>query len=201
MTGPPREVGPQPHRGPLLLWPVVDRCGAPATITMSERRGAHEGRSLIRSGDGSPVVVPSVIDELARRSWTREALCATEGRADQPWVLTTSYGRESARTVVDCFAVCAECPVRTSCLADADQRDAWSVMGVWGGTVMTERTRAVAAARRQDPDASEAEIRDARGHRVGGDVREPVGDLGAHGQPWRLPSAVQAHRRGGVAWT
>ena len=33
-------------------------------------------------------------------------------------------------------------------------------MGIWGGTVTTERTRAVAAARRQDPDATEAEVRE-----------------------------------------
>ena len=33
-------------------------------------------------------------------------------------------------------------------------------MGVWGGSVISERTRAVAAARRQDPDATEAEIRE-----------------------------------------
>lgn len=80
--------------------------------------------------------------------------------ADQSWVLTTSYGRESARTVVECFAVCAACPVRTACLADAVNESSWSVMGVWGGSVMSERTRAVRTARRQDPDATEADIRE-----------------------------------------
>ena len=43
---------------------------------------------------------------------------------------------------------------------DAVSESSWSVLGIWGGSVMNERIRAVKAARRQDPDASEAEIRE-----------------------------------------
>lgn len=47
-------------------------------------------------------------------------------------------------------------------LADAIGERRFPVLGVWGGSVSTERTRAVKSARAQDPDATEAETRELR---------------------------------------
>jgi len=41
-------------------------------------------------------------------------------------------------------AVCRDCPVRVECLTHAlDLQDAgaWTVIGIWGGTTVKERTR------------------------------------------------------------
>lgn len=152
----------------------------------------------------SPVVVPSITDELARRSWTREAACASGAQSDQSWVIATSYGRESALTVVECFAVCAACPVRTSCLADAVNESSWSVMGVWGGSVMSERTRAVKAARRQDPDATEAEIRERAAAELESSFQARLAiweHMARHGAARRGRPPTKRTVAVGVAWT
>ena len=90
--------------------------------------------------------------------------------------------------------------MRTSCLADAISESSWSVMGIWGGTVTTERTRAVRAARAQDRDASEAEVRE----RAAAELESTFQSRLAI---WEHMASSDGGRRGrrtvavGVAWT
>jgi hypothetical protein len=87
----------------------------------------------------------SVSGMLAGRTWTDDAACA--GKPDLNWICSWTAGSEPVATVVACMAVCASCPVRRQCLDDAIGEQRWSVMGVWGGTTMAERTGAVSMAR------------------------------------------------------
>ncbi len=76
---------------------------------------------------------------LGRDDWTREAKCR-QSRPDDLFV----KGAEQHKAKL----VCAGCPVRLQCLAEAlDQRIEW---GVWGG--MTERERRIVL--RQRPNVT-----------------------------------------------
>ena len=85
------------------------------------------------------------LGELEARSWTYAAPCIDH--PDLNWTCGPSRGIESAATVVACLEVCASCPVRPECLDAAISDRAHTMMGVWGGTTMTERTHALALAR------------------------------------------------------
>ena len=67
--------------------------------------------------------------------WADRAACRD---SKLRWIIEPSNGRENAGSVTRCFDVCAECPVRPECLRYALTAE-FSVMGVWGGTTMTER--------------------------------------------------------------
>lgn len=67
--------------------------------------------------------------------WADRAACRDSKRK---WIIEPSNGRENAASVTRLFDVCAECPVRVECLRYALEAE-FSVMGVWGGTVATER--------------------------------------------------------------
>ena len=69
-------------------------------------------------------------------------------------MVSTSDRPEVAR-----FTICATCPGRLPCLLDAVTEQAFNVTGVFGGTLTTERLRAVRQARRRNRDASKSEIR------------------------------------------
>jgi hypothetical protein len=102
----------------------------------------------------------SVLAALSDRPWTLEAACASAPYAELVWVYEPISGREPPRSVVKRFEVCATCPVRTECLTDAIGEQRHTIMGVWGGTAMTERTQAVDTLRTQLPTLTEAEIRE-----------------------------------------
>jgi WhiB family redox-sensing transcriptional regulator len=67
--------------------------------------------------------------------WADKAACRD---SKLKWIVEPSKGRELAGSVTRCLDVCAECPVRVECLRFALEAE-FSVMGVWGGTTMTER--------------------------------------------------------------
>jgi len=67
--------------------------------------------------------------------WADRAACRDSKRK---WILEPSNGRENAGGVTRLFDICAGCPVRRECLRFALTAE-FSVMGVWGGTTMTER--------------------------------------------------------------
>jgi len=77
-----------------------------------------------------------------RIAWRQQAVC----RGLDPDMFVP--GTESDDTVGDAVAVCAGCPVRLDCLAEAlaDPR----IVGVWGGTTTWERRELRADARRRD---------------------------------------------------
>jgi hypothetical protein len=70
--------------------------------------------------------------------WSDRAACAKSPYDSWKWILEPSFGRENAGGVTRCFDVCAECSVRVECLRFAFEAE-FSVMGIWGGTTMTER--------------------------------------------------------------
>jgi WhiB family redox-sensing transcriptional regulator len=67
--------------------------------------------------------------------WASKAACRD---SKLNWIVEPSQGRENPGTVTRCFDVCAQCPVRRECLRFALDAE-FSVMGIWGGTTMTER--------------------------------------------------------------
>jgi hypothetical protein len=78
----------------------------------------------------------NVLQAMAKAMpWAPQAACR-ESKLN--WIVEPSQGRENPGTVVRLFDVCADCPVRVECLRYALEAE-FSVMGVWGGSTMTER--------------------------------------------------------------
>jgi hypothetical protein len=97
----------------------------------------------IRLTAQEPDVVPSFVEMLASRTWTHRAACAQPPHDGLRWVFQLASGTEPPKGVVARFEICATCEVRRECLDDAIGERRWSVMGVFGGTTMTERSHAV----------------------------------------------------------
>jgi hypothetical protein len=79
-------------------------------------------------------------------TWRDQALCVEY--PDLTWVMTHTFGEERANQVVATMEVCASCPVRVECLTDTIIETRYTVDGMFGGTTMTERSRAVNDRRR-----------------------------------------------------
>lgn len=79
--------------------------------------------------------------------WTARAACGT-GRVSPDSLFVEGSAQREARLV------CATCPVRLDCLADA--LDSRADFGVWGG--MTERERRALLRRRPDVRSWRAEL-------------------------------------------
>jgi WhiB family redox-sensing transcriptional regulator len=80
-----------------------------------------------------------VLSALAKAMpWADRAACAKPPHDDWNWIVEPSNGHENAGGATRLFDVCAACPVRVECLRHALEAE-FSVMGVWGGTTMTER--------------------------------------------------------------
>jgi len=94
-------------------------------------------RQELRSGESTGI--PTVITELATRSWTARAACL---ESDRRFVLEPGSERQSPGTIVGCLLVCSGCPVRRQCLDDALGEEHIEVIGVWGGTTTMERRHA-----------------------------------------------------------
>ena len=148
------------------------------------------------------MVVASVIGELVARAWTRQARCI-DG-PDLNWTCSVQRrGIEPPGTVVACIEICATCPVRRACLDDAIGEQRFTVTGVWGGTVTTERLRAVGLARRQDREAPESEIRARAAAELEATFQsrlaiwEHLAGRGRHQEPTATKHTVAV----GVAWT
>ncbi len=94
--------------------------------------------------------------ELEQRAWTILAACSSAPHDELNWICETTMGLEPARTVTDCLTVCAACPVRSDCLADALKERPHTTMGIWGATTMTERLRAMREARNLGASGPEA---------------------------------------------
>ena len=88
----------------------------------------------------------TVLDVLARRTWTEQARCAEPPFDEMTWVTEPSGGIEYALTAVTLIEICQSCPVRRECLEDALTETRFTVEGCWGGTMRTERQRAIHAA-------------------------------------------------------
>ena len=61
-----------------------------------------------------------------------------------------SGGRENPRAVAQLLEVCAGCPVRRECLVQALSEYRFTVMGVFGGTITADRSRALSLRNRRD---------------------------------------------------
>jgi hypothetical protein len=94
------------------------------------------------------VSIPSFLQALQARAWTEQAACAKPPHDELNWLIESGTGIEHPGSVTKMFEVCRECPVRRECLTDALSEDAFTVVGVWGGTTRTERSRAQNAAAR-----------------------------------------------------
>ncbi len=94
------------------------------------------------------MAVPSITEALQRRAWVTEALCARPPNDSLPWIRERSNGRETPASVLACLEVCARCPVRVECLADAVGETAITITGTFGGTTTSDRTAAIAEAHR-----------------------------------------------------
>lgn len=91
------------------------------------------------SSPSSAPTLAALSDWLTRAEWTQQALCAR--RDPDELFVTGAAQRDAAR-------ICAGCPVKTECLADA--LDSQAEFGVWGG--LTERQRR--AVLRRNPDVA-----------------------------------------------
>lgn len=67
---------------------------------------------------------------LARPAWQRQAACRSAG--------VDAFFRTPGGSSAEAGAMCARCPVRAECLEYALEDP--SIVGVWGGTSVNERT-------------------------------------------------------------
>jgi hypothetical protein len=73
--------------------------------------------------------------------WRRQAACADHPNERLTWTAEPNGGRENPGTVVKLLEVCATCPVRLPCLREALGESDVALVGAWGGTMWSERTR------------------------------------------------------------
>jgi len=94
--------------------------------------------------------------ESAVPTWMAAALCATEGRNAEFFVVRGQDDRPAK-------AVCARCPVRDDCLGYA--LDNGIAYGIWGGTSARERSRlgATSPSRPETVEAHEVLVVSRRG--------------------------------------
>ena len=88
---------------------------------------------------------PSCLDTLFaphRRVGARCRVRQTRAR-EAKWVIEKSASLENPESVVRLLELCQRCPVRRECLLDALGEDAFTVIGCWGGTMMSERLPAM----------------------------------------------------------
>ena len=93
--------------------------------------------------------LPSVVQVMDARHWTRRARCIEEPYASWPWIQEPSGGRDNPRAVAKLMEVCAGCPVRRECLVQALSEHRVTVMGVFGGTTTADRTRTLPLSNRR----------------------------------------------------
>lgn len=81
---------------------------------------------------GDLIDLASTLEELAvRPAWHAAAAC--RGQGPEPWFPTRGESTDPAK------AVCAGCPVRDDCLAEALAHPYTEDAGVWGGTSLRQR--------------------------------------------------------------
>jgi WhiB family transcriptional regulator, redox-sensing transcriptional regulator len=88
--------------------------------------------------------VPSFVDVLNAREWTAEAACLDDPDPDR-WFIEgakqADQPEDSSVRVLEAMLVCAGCPVRVPCLAEAmtDHVLGGRAVGLWGGSTTRER--------------------------------------------------------------
>jgi WhiB family redox-sensing transcriptional regulator len=104
------------------------RCGLVRTI--------FQGKSMNRSGYCMDCKTQRGQDSVSR-TWMDDAACATVD--PELWFPSEE---DDWRPTRDAKEICASCPVRDLCLADAPAWDRWSIRG---GQTATERRRKAVA--------------------------------------------------------
>lgn len=86
--------------------------------------------------------MPTQVHPWPDVGWHDDALCGAVGNGWDDFYGVNNDQAMSRREVARAKAICADCPVRQPCLADALRRD--DEWGVWGGYTPKERERALA---------------------------------------------------------
>lgn len=126
--------GPQPSAAAFRVSTFCAVSPSAATAVPSAG-GVSDGAGGIAVGGVSRSRADEQHDPHA---WRRQAICRGDAAAD----FFTPFGGETRRQRAArerrAIAVCADCPVRADCLADAVGRD--ERYGIWGGRAFDERT-------------------------------------------------------------